>query len=365
MHIAIDARAIKSSTGTVLQMLLPHLQRLDTQRRYTIIMKERDRGFWTPDAPNFTTAFVDVEDYSIGVQTRLLLLLRTLKPDLTWFFMPEQPLLYRGRAVTMFHDFTMQKTPPSGTGRRWRSYLKMPVGRFAFWAAARKSVLINCPSEYTRQELLARYGTDPAKVRTIYNGAEVEVPDPVPYPHPFARFLLYVGQHGWHKNIPRLCQAHQKLLQQHPDLGLILVGKIDSWVQRTKHWCEAQNLRNIHFTGFLPDSQRDWLYGQAAAYVFPSLAEGFGLPGIEAMMRGAPVVSSNATCLPEIYGNAARYFDPEDVDEMALVINGVLSDSTLRMTMIERGFVQAKQYSYERMAREMLSLFDEAIEHPQ
>jgi len=365
MHIAIDARAIKSSTGTVLQMLLPHLQRLDTTRLYTVIMRERDRGFWTPNAPNFTTVFVDVEDYSIGVQTRYLALLRALKPDLTWFFMPEQPLLYRGRVVTMFHDFTMQKTPPAGTKRRWRSYLKMPVGKFAFWAAARKSVLINCPSEYTRRELLARYGTDPTKVRTIYNGAEVEVPDPTPYPHPFAKFLLYVGQHGWHKNIPRLCEAHQKLLDQHPDLGLILVGKTDPWVQRTKDWCEAKGMRNIHFTGFLADAQRDWLYGQTAAYVFPSLAEGFGLPGIEAMMHGAPVISSNATCLPEVYGSAARYFHPENVEDMAQAIDAVLSDGTLREMMVQRGFVQAKQYSYKRMAIEMLNLFDEAVERCQ
>jgi glycosyltransferase involved in cell wall biosynthesis len=365
MHIAIDARAIKSSTGTVLQMLLPHLQRLDTRRRYTVIMKERDRGFWTPDAPNFNTAFVDVEDYSVGVQTRYLALLRALKPDLTWFFMPEQPLLYRGRSVTMFHDFTMQKTPAAGTGRRWRSYLKIPMGRFVFWAAVRKSVLITCPSQYTRRELLQRYGTDPAKVRTIYNGAEMAMPDPKPYPHLFGKFLLYVGQHGWHKNIPRLCEAHQKLLNKHPDLGLILVGKIDLWAQRNKDWCKAQGMRNIHFAGFLPNSQRDWLYGQAEAYVFPSLAEGFGLPGIEAMMHGTPVVSSNATCLPEVYGDAVRYFDPESVDNMAQAIDAVLSDEMLRDELIERGFVQAKRYSYERMAMEILSLFDEATERRQ
>ena len=362
MHIAIDARAIKSSTGTVLQMLLPHLQRLDTVRRYTIIMKEQDRGFWIPSAPNFTTAYVDVDDYSIGVQTRHLALLRSLKPDLTWFFMPEQPLLYRGRAVTMFHDFTMQKTPAAGTGRRWRSFLKMPIGRFVFWAAARKSVLITCPSEYTRKELLARYSTDASKVRLIYNGAEMAVPNPEPYQHSFSKFLLYVGQHGWHKNIPRLFEAHQKLLDRHPDLGLILVGKIDPWAQRNKDWSEAQGMRNIHFTGFLPDAQRDWLYGQAAAYVFPSLAEGFGLPGIEAMMHGTPVVSSNATCLPEVYADAARYFDPENVDDMAQVIGMVLSDGSLRDDMTQRGFAQAKRYSYDRMATEMLALFNEALE---
>lgn len=359
-HIAIDARAIKSSTGTVLQMLLPHLQRLDTKRRYTIIMKEEDRGFWTPSASNFSTVYIDVEDYSFGVQTRYLSLLNTLRADLVWFFMPEQPLLYRGRVVTTFHDFTMQKTPTVGTKRRLRSYVKIPVGRAAFAAAARKSTLISCPSEYTRQDLLGRYDIDPGKVRTIYNGAEVTLHELAPYPHDFGRFLLYVGQHGWHKNVPRLCEAHQALLERHPDLGLVFVGKLDFYVQRTKDWCEAQGLRNIHFTGFLPDGQRDWLYSQAAAYVFPSLAEGFGLPGIEAMGHGTPVVSSNATCLPEVYGEAAQYFDPEDVTDITRAIEEVLTDPALRDTLIARGRAQAARYSYARMAQETLDLFDEA-----
>jgi len=361
VHIAIDARAINSSTGTVLQMLLPHLQRLDTQHRYTIIMKEQDRGFWTPAAPNFSTAFVDAADYSVAIQTRLLALLNRLNPDLAWFFMPEQPLLYRGRVVTMFHDFTMQKVPPRDA-RRLRSFIKLPVGRFAFWAAARKSTRIICPSEFTRQELLARYGTDPAKVRTVYNGAEAPLVEKLdPYQHGFDRFLLYVGQHGWHKNVRRLCEAHQSLLARHPDLGLVFVGKIDRFVEQTRQWCREQGLRNIHFTGFLPDTQRDWLYAQAAAYVFPSLAEGFGLPGIEAMGHGTPVVSSNATCLPEIYGDAALYFDPENVADMASAIDRVLTDDRLRQDLAQAGPQQAARYSYERMAHELLEVFEQAV----
>lgn len=361
MHIAIDARALNSSTGTVLRMLLPHLQRLDRTNRYTVIMDENDRGTWTPQAPNFSTVFVNAPHFSLAVQTRLLQLLNRLKPELVWFFMPEQPLLYRGRVVTMFHDFTMQKWPAAGTKIRLRFYFKMPIGRFAYRTAARKSTLIICPSEFTRQELLARYGTDPAKVRTVYNGVEVAMHRPEPYRHGFDRFLLYVGLHGWHKNVRRLCEAHQKLLTRFPELGLIFVGKIDRFVEQTRQWCEAQGMRNIHFTGFLPDAQRDWLYAHAAAYVFPSLAEGFGLPGLEAMSHGTPVVSSNATCLPEIYGKAAHYFDPEDVGDMARAIDEVLSDALVREELIRRGPQHAAGYSYERMARELLDVFDEGL----
>jgi len=361
VHIAIDARALNSSTGTVLRMLLPHLQRLDRTNRYTLILDEGDRGSWAPDSPNFSAVYVKAPHFSLAVQTRLLTLLNRIKPDLVWFFMPEQPLLYRGRVVTTFHDFTMQKWPAAGTKIRLRFYFKMPLGKFAYRAAARKSTRIVCPSEFTRRELLGRYGTDPARVRTVYNGAEVIMHRPEPYRHDFDRFLLYVGLHGWHKNVRRLCEAHQKLLAQHPDLGLIFVGKIDRFVEQTKQWCEAEGMRNIHFTGFLPDAQRDWLYSQAAAYVFPSLAEGFGLPGIEAMGHGTPVVSSNATCLPEIYGEAAHYFDPEDVGDMARAIDEVLGNASVREDLARRGPQQAARYSYERMAREMIGIFDEAL----
>lgn len=360
-HIVIDARSIGSSTGTVLRTLLPHIERIDSRRRYTVIIKRRDQEIWKPTAPNFSTELTDVEDFSFGVQSRYLSLLNRVKADLVWFFMPEQPLLYRGRVVTTFHDFTMQTTPPTTENRRLRSYLKLPIGRFAFWFAARKSAIITCPSDYTRTKLIERYGTNPKKVRTVHNGAEVSPRPSAEYQHGFDRFLLYVGQHGWHKNVKRLCLAHQRLVDTRPGLGLIFVGKIDPFMQRTKTWCEQRGMRNILFTGFLADEQRDGLYRAAASYVFPSLAEGFGLPGVEAMRYGTPVVSSNATCLPEIYGDAAEYFDPEDVNDMVRAIGLVLNDPSRRSMMIERGFVRSSCYSNVRMAEKMVSIFDEAL----
>ena len=117
----------------------------------------------------------------------------------------------------------------------------------------------------------------------------------------------------------------------------------------------------MFFTGFITDSQLRWLYENCQAYMFPSLSEGFGLPGLEAMVHGAPVISSSATCLPEIYGNAAQYFNPLDVNDMADSINKVLSDSRLRNYLIERGFKQANKYSWQRMAEETLKIYEKAL----
>ncbi|MCY1364831.1 D-inositol-3-phosphate glycosyltransferase [compost metagenome] len=115
--------------------------------------------------------------------------------------------------------------------------------------------------------------------------------------------------------------------------------------------------RNILFTDFIEDSQRDWLYTQAAAYIFPSLMEGFGLPGLEAMGYGTPVVSSNATCLPEVYGGAAHYFNPLDTTDMAKSIDEVISDAALRQDLIEKGYKQIAKYSWQRMAEQTHAIY--------
>jgi glycosyltransferase involved in cell wall biosynthesis len=111
------------------------------------------------------------------------------------------------------------------------------------------------------------------------------------------------------------------------------------------------------FTDFINEGELRWLYEHSAAYVFPSLSEGFGLPGLEAMIHGTPVVSSDATCLPEVYGDAAHYFDPRDVRDMAAKISDVLTDSKLRQDLIKKGTAQAAKYSWQRMAEQTLEIY--------
>ena len=121
--------------------------------------------------------------------------------------------------------------------------------------------------------------------------------------------------------------------------------------------------RNIHFTGFIGDPERDWLLEHAVAYVFPSLMEGFGLPPLETMSRGTtPVVSSNTSCMPEILGDAAHYFNPLDVDNMALRIDEVLTDDKLRADLVARGLKQVQKYSWEKMAAETHAIYMQVLE---
>ena len=138
---------------------------------------------------------------------------------------------------------------------------------------------------------------------------------------------------------------------------LVLAGKKDANYRRLEKHVEKKGITNVLFTDFVSEGQLRWLYENCEAYVFPSLSEGFGLPGLEAMLHGAPVISSSATCLPEIYGEAAQYFDPLNVQSMANAINIVLINRFLRTELIAKGKDQVAKYSWERTAEQTLGVY--------
>src|SRR5690606_20474313 len=188
-------------------------------------------------------------------------------------------------------------------------------------------------------------GIPDSKISVVYEAAEAASGELQPYSGlPFEEFILYVGQQPDYKNIRRLMQAHQEMLKPRPELGLVLVGRMNPDTAANKAWAEKQGYKNIHFTGFIEDSQRDWLFTKAHAYVFASLMEGFGLPPLEAMAYGTPVVSSNTSCMPEILGDAAEYFNPLDTHDIAQKTLAVLDDETLRSELITRGHAQVAKY---------------------
>ncbi|NTW61158.1 glycosyltransferase family 4 protein, partial [Candidatus Saccharibacteria bacterium] len=281
-------------------------------------------------------------------------------PDLVHFCMPQQPVFYKGNHVTTFHDLTLLKTYNSD--KNWLIYhIKQYIGRFVFKSALHSSAVIITPSQFTKDEIVNFSHISPDKITVTYEAADVAIDKLETYNHPFKQYIMYVGQQSDYKNIRRLGDAHQKLLKEYPGLGLILVGKLNASAKSNQKYFNEKNYQNILFTDFIPNSQRDWLYKNAAAYVFPSLMEGFGLPGLEAMGYGTPVISSNATCLPEVYGDAAHYFDPQDTDDMARAINVVLKNEKLRTSLIKKGTAKIKEYSWRRMAQQTHEIYMSAL----
>lgn len=359
-HIAIDARIINSSTGRYVERLVTYLQDIDTENTYSILVPEKDKDFWKPQAKNFTVRTIDFANYSFAEQTGFNTYLKELNADLVHFCMPQQPIFYPGKHVTTVHDLNLLKTYNSD--KNWLKYhLKQAVGRFVFKRIGQTSIHIITPSSFTKDEYLAYAGIPPKKITVTYESADKSLITPEPYRQPFERYIMYVGQQSDYKNIKRLGDAHQKLLEKYPDLGLILVGKKNQSALNNEAYFTQNHYKNIVFTGFVSDAELAWLYTNCAAYIFPSLMEGFGLPGLEAMLYGAPVASSNATCLPEVYGDAAAYFDPTNTEAIANTIEQVLTDTILRQSLIEKGYEQTKKYSWRRMAEQTHTVYLNAL----
>lgn len=361
MHIAIDARIVNSTTGRYIERLVHYLQKIDTENTYTILVPEKDKDYLQITNENFHVIVADFANYSLGEQIGFKKFLDRLRPDLVHFCMPQQPILYKGLHVTTFHDLTLVRTYNSD--KNWLVYhFKQLVGGFVFKHVAKTSHSILSPSNYTKKELLEYVAIPEEKIIVTHLAAETAPIDPTPFEHPFKKFIMYVGQQSDYKNIRRLANAHQRLVKKYPDLGLLLVGAKNASARANERFFEEKGYQNILFTGFVPDDQLAWLYKHTGAYVFPSLMEGFGLPGLEAMVQGAPVVSSNATCLPEVYEDAAHYFDPNDTTDMARAIDEVLDNNSLRSRLIETGKSQVKKYSWKKTAKQTHDVYMQALE---
>jgi len=355
-HIAIDARIINSTTGRYVERLLTNLQEIDATNTYSILVRAKDEMFWQPTNPNFSVLVADFDNYSMAEQFSFKTFLKKLQPDLVHFCMPQQPVGYHGKKVTTFHDLTLLKTYNSD--KNWLVFhAKQFIGKYVFRKVARDNNHLIAISEFTKKELLEYTDAKDKDVTVIYESSDVAASASKVYKHPYAKYILYVGQQSDYKNIKRLGDAHQKLLKTYPDLGLILVGKKNASALTNEAYFTKRGYKNILFTDFVPDNQLNWLYAHAAAYIFPSLMEGFGLPGLEAMGHGTPVISSNATCLPEIYGKAAHYFDPTNTDDITRAITEVLGNEKLRQTLSVNGYEQIKKYSWKKMAEQTLKVY--------
>jgi glycosyltransferase involved in cell wall biosynthesis len=360
MHIAIDARIINTSTGRYVERLVHYLQGVDTTNTYTILVPTKDLTFITPTNKNFTLKAADFKNYSFAEQTKFKTFLDELGADLVHFCMPQQPIFYKGTKVTTVHDLNLLKTYNSD--KNWLIFhAKQLVGRYVFKRIAKTNAHIIVPTDFVKNEYMAYSHIPEEKITRTYESADVFVDKLKPYKHPFKEYIMYVGQQSDYKNLKRLGDAHQKLLADHPDLGLIFVGRKTPGALKNEAYFIQKGYKNIHYTGFLEDAQRDWLFKNCRAYVFPSLMEGFGLPGLEAMGYGAPVASSNATCLPELYEDAAHYFNPLDTSDMARAINDILTNKKLRESLIKKGYKQIKKYSWKRMATQTHQIYMKAL----
>jgi len=234
---------------------------------------------------------------------------------------------------------------------------------------ARAASHLIADSSVTKRDLIERYGIKPDKITVVYPGYDETIFQPVRDEEAIeavktrydivSDYILFVGTLQPRKNLACLIEAFSNLQSPISNLQLVIAGK-KGWLYK-EVFQQVENLGlegSAVFTDYVPEGDLPALLSGARLFVFPSLYEGFGLPVLEAIACGTPVVCSNASSLPEVVGDAAVLVDPMDVEGLAMAIERVLGDEELRAKLIERGFEQAKKFSWERCARETLDVLE-------
>jgi glycosyltransferase involved in cell wall biosynthesis len=317
----------------------------------------------------------DFPHYSLKEQLFLPKILKEARCDLVHFPHFNVPLFYQAPFAVTIHDLTKHSFGGQKATTRFLPfyYLKYLAYKVIIRQAVKKAAIIFTPSNFVKNQLVKQYKIDPKKIIVTYEGVGEKFAHSAKTNETTRRqilslyrlnkpYLLYVGNLYPHKNIPLLIEAVKRARQKIPTLNLVIVCSRNVFWQRLKQEIKnSQSESFVRLTGFVPDEDLKVLYQEATAFVFPSLSEGFGLPGLEAASLGCPVVSSNATSLPEIYGPAALYFNPHNPQDMAEKIIKICEDEKLRENLIKKGYQQVKKYSWEKMAEETIAGYEKAI----
>lgn len=373
MHIGIDARfygILGKGLGRYTQQMILHLEKADTENTYSIFLRRENFDDYVPKNPNFHKVLADIPWYSWKEQLVFPFLLAKYRCDVMHFTHFNVPLLYRRPFVLTVHDLILFHFPTlRATTRSVLGYgLKYAMYRIILWSALIRARRIITVSEFTREDIAKSFSLDRDRMSVTYQAGTESLPSEggrdgekdlsksVSKYGILKRYFLYVGNAYPHKNLERLLLAFQEF--RNVNTQLVLVGKTDYFYDRLRRFVEKRKIRDVVFTGEVTDEELVSLYQSATAYIFPSLYEGFGLPPLEAMAQGTPVLSSNRTSLPEVLGSSALYFNPEDTEDMAQKMTRIAEDADLRKKMREEGFAQVKRFSWDRLARETREIYE-------
>jgi glycosyltransferase involved in cell wall biosynthesis len=373
LKIAIDVRKWRDfGIGTYVRNLVRHLARLDEETTYFLFCHDADESTLRDLAKNFVPVVDHSPGYSVREHLSIPLKLRRLGAELLHSPHYVRPLLCTIPSVVTIHDCIHLLFPQYLPNRMaWR------YARYMMGSAIRHSAVVFTVSDASRSDILRFYPwADPEKVHVVPNAIDTELledpgeeeMDRVRERYQLrGRFILFAGNVKPHKNLERLIRAFG-LLRERPgngDLQLLLIGDDVSRYGSLRRAVEATRLRQeVRFFGFVPPSTLAALYRMASVFAFPSLYEGFGLPPLEAMSCGTPVVTSRMSALPEVVGDAAVLVDAYSAGEIAAGIGRVLDDDDLRADLVKKGRERARAFSWERSVRAIHAGYLKALGRP-
>jgi glycosyltransferase involved in cell wall biosynthesis len=381
LRIVIDVRRIQDfGIGTYIRNLVQALGALDHENHYVLVALDPEQPDLADLPSNFEIAVYPRPDTHWMDQVAFYLFLRGLHADLVHMPLNLVPLMMPRPYVVTIHDMGSLLFSES-------TQMRNSFRLFLFRRGLLRAQRVIAVSAATRHDVQNVLGVPADRIRQIYDAPDPKFARPsaaaeaasqsegepserqlvleryqIDYP-----FLLYAGAVRPQKNIPRLVEAFAVLrgdLEHHPlysNLHLIIIGdEISKYPALRRAVIKTRVEKLVRFLGFVPLDTLRVFFEAASAFVFPSLYEGFGLPPLEAMASGTPVVTSNLSSLPEVTGGAAMLVNPENVFDIARGIREVLLDDTLRADLVRRGYEQVRRFSWATAARQVLEIYEEA-----
>lgn len=373
MKIVIDARFLGpegTGVGTYVENLVENLSQIDSKNEYIILLKKSNFHLFNPKGDNFKKIEVNAHWYSVKEQVLIPLAIFREKPDLVHFPHFNVPLAWRGKFVVTVHDLTISEYGRTiSTSKFYPAYL---AKRFFYNLTLRKALFssqkILVPSNLVKKDLIKNFKLLKNKVavtyeaadeffikygkKTISEGEERKVMATYGVKKPF---ILTVGIPFPQKNIVKVLEALTTLPKE---LSLVHVSARNKFSENLMETSSRFKVdKRFVQTGRVTNEDLSILYKGAEALVFPSLSEGFGLPGLEAMASGCPVIVSDIEVFKEVYGDAALYFNPKNNLDLANKIESIIQNDELKDEQIKKGLKQVKKYSWEKLAKETLKIY--------
>lgn len=373
MRIGIDATALPPQpvgAGNYIIHLVRALVALDSGDEFVIFAQQGGASLINiPDGNG--VEWIILPDRNPGIrliweQISFPKLVQRSGVDLLHSLHYTRPVWLPCKSVVTYHDMTFFLYPHLHA-RSKRVFFPMAIR-----ASARQADALIAVSESTRQDAIRILGIPPQKITTAQLGVD---PSFTPISdieqkrriaekyHLPKKFILYVGLVEPRKNLPKLISAYKKSVDNGIEHKLVVVGRYGWMYEEVFRQIEALNLKdNVFLAGYISQEDLPMVYNLASLFVYPTLYEGFGLPSLEAMACGLPVISTNVSSLPEIIGDAGVLVPPDDVDSLYQAIQKVLKDEKLSEDLIQKGLEQAAKFTWERTARSTLQVYRQVKE---
>jgi len=383
MKIGIDCRLFgpkDTGIGRYVQNLVKELLLINPKIEFVLFVR---RSFFQENfhldlsklSSNIKFVNADLPHYSWKEQLFFPKIIAKEKVDLMHFTHFNVPIFYRGLFVVTIHDLI--KHFFSGPSTTTRSYLLYWLKRLGYFLVFRKAVfksrLIFAPSNFVKQQLIEQYNLPSSKVEVTYEGVNQflnkfsqktsnKVLEKYQVKKPY---ILYVGNIYPHKNLDNLLTAIGILNKKIGfTVELVVICARNVFSQRLSKKVAQKGLKNfVKITGYVSDEDLFLFYRNASCFVFPTLSEGFGLPGLEAMSLSCPVVCSNIPVLKEIYQKGALYFDPKNPNDIAQKIKEVVTKKELSKILVKNGKDVVKKYSWQKTANQTLNSYFKVLKN--